>query len=126
MKVSEFNDLDAWICEHIMGWTKIEPQRKNGPRGLGLNPKISQYDYIPRYCTDQYYAMDVLKKCAEIQQIGLEICTRSGMAEVYTTVDPDGDLTKAEAQTLELAICLFAKQLFSQPTTKWKNTSSYH
>jgi len=95
MTTQELRELDAWIAEHVFGVSVPHPFFKptEDPRG----------------------AMDVLKKCAEKHQHDIAIGT-AGPTDWRVWA---GELNGATyASSLELAICLFAKQLFSKPTTK--------
>lgn len=104
MTAQELRELDEWIEALVMGTRKMRESRN---------------ELCPHYTTDPADAMDVLKKCAEkkptdsssirIDRLG----TLWAMSATY-----HADQIYCEARTLELAICLFAKQLFSQPTTK--------
>lgn len=107
MTTEEIDDLNRFLAEKVMGW-KILPSgwfdRSYGNiHGLGF--------WHPD--RDPSNAMDVLKKCAdkspkvEISSFGT--CWIVGSNQVS---EP------SKAQSIEQAICLFAKQLFSQPTTK--------
>lgn len=95
-------DLNDWISIHVIGWN-AQDTRLNS-----FNPTQESKD-----------AMDVLKKCAEQSQEDIAITKydtewRVGIADWNWESMRDCKT----AETLELAICLFAKQLFSQTTTK--------
>ena len=94
MTTQELRELDAWIAEHVMGAIVPHPFFKptEDPRG----------------------ARDVLKKCAESVNV-----TVSAYGNYWIVGNNKlGDLVKTDS--LELSICLFAKQLFSQTTKKEK------
>lgn len=106
MTTQELRELDAWIEDFVMGTGQIRQSRN---------------ELCPHYSTDSAAAMDVLKKCAEkiehsdyasnwiqIQWFNNLWC----LADFNKFSDP------TTAETLELSICIFAKQLFSKPTTK--------
>jgi hypothetical protein len=75
---------------------------------------------IPLYTTDPAAAMEVLKKCAEHSDMPIEIDRKrdkkTGQWRVETGVVSQGlvAISPHENNTLELAICLFAKSLFSK------------
>jgi hypothetical protein len=111
-----------------MGWkifkTTNEWRRAGSPASMAM--KVSVLDQIPHfkwpsYTTDPAAAMEVLKKCAENQHVvTIEYaknhlgnwqwmvaklhCYSSGYSEDFCTC----------AETLELAICQFARKLFSK------------
>jgi hypothetical protein len=66
---------------------------------------------IPQYTTDPGAAMQVLEKCTETLPRSLEICKDGGQFWISRTDDDDTNGVMAE--TLPLAICLFAKKLFT-------------
>lgn len=102
---------------HEKGWTrqqaKREPCKKllTGSNIEGIGDDIE----FPKYSTDPAAAMDVLKKCFD----------KTGQIEVFRTQIhpfkfgvvgkwlPSADY-ECEAETLELAICLFAKKIFTK------------
>jgi len=95
MTTQELRELDAWIDRNLF--------------------ENDLPEFSPHYTTDQHHAMDVLKKCAEKHQHDIAIGT-AGPTDWRVWA---GELNGATyASSLELAICLFAKQLFSKPTTK--------
>jgi len=111
MTTQELRELDAWIAEHVMGWVpgSMSGLWKIGPSSFrNFHPTLLAAD-----------AMDVLKKCAEKYGKVLTICSPCA-TEGWTigTIDWETETVVdiSEAQSLELAICLAAKQLFSQTT----------
>jgi len=127
MTTQELRELDAWIAEHVMGWADVhmrqsglvgyapcEPRKVRTATGDGVSTTAAFTSEVPYY-TDSADAMDVLKKCAEKHQHDIAIGT-AGPTDWRVWA---GELNGATyASSLELAICLFAKQLFSKPTTK--------
>ena len=92
MNRCERDKLNDWIGEHIMG--------------LNLHHVTP-----PDYSSESRHAMDVLKKCAE-KLNGFELQIDGPTPWAVRSGDPD--IKCQHAETLELAICLFAKALFSQ------------
>jgi len=93
MTTQELRELDAWIDRNLF--------------------ENDLPEFSPHYTTDQHHAMDVLKKCAEKCLTDISIGT-AGPNEWRVWA---GELNGATyAPTLEVCICLFAKQLFSQTT----------
>jgi hypothetical protein len=98
MTQKELRELDAWVAENVIGWhlTDID---------------MTSEDY-PRYTTDHAAAMEVLKKCAFGNRI---TCWYSdGTWNVDNLRGYASYEHEAQAETLELAICIFAKKLFSK------------
>ncbi len=118
MNATELREFDAWIAKHVMGW---KLQERNVPYYWKI-PKTNRIYFLAtgRRPDDTEWsptiqpsaAMEVLKKCLT-----------SGN---YFTVALDEDDYKIEARhitgktilvsatTLELAICLFAKKIFTK------------
>ena len=98
MTTQELRELDAWIDRNLFETSK----------------RFSSI--APTYTTSSYFAMDVLKKCLSKLPDDAHICIND-LPEVWCN-DNNGTQWSGQAETLELAICLFAKQLFSQTTKK--------
>jgi hypothetical protein len=139
MNEKEMRELDAWIAEHVMGWKwfAFPPvtdgtrkwtillktsswQRRQGGKQVSAPHKNDEIDIgsVPQYTTDPAAAMEVLRKIGEEmggRTYGLRIHGPSAEFKVHfwTVTDDEFDV-EANAPTLELAICLFAKQLFSK------------
>ena len=95
-------ELDAWIAEHVMGWKESDI--------------IKRPAMIPSFCSDPAAAMVVLKKCAEKCGInGIVIEPPVGGVLTDWFVAQNCTAMIYHAPTIELAICLFAKGLFSHP-----------
>lgn len=133
MTTEELTDLDAWIAEHVLG-LKHEPnpddltsdpsprfyrhktaknerilvgtayERKNLPNGLTHG--ISWANFSPT--TNPAYAMVVLEVCAEKHCV---MVWKSGDSW-YANLSCGGERLGV-AHSLPIAICLFAKALFS-------------
>lgn len=98
-------ELDAWIAKHVMGWKILPSGCFEKTTECGLDDSD---DFEPT--TDGFYAMMVLKKCAERENVNV-----GRWKETWVIGSPSVDLVKAEP--LELAICRFAKELFSKEDT---------
>ena len=107
MNDAELRELDLWIAVNIFGWQTFNeeeyPHRMLWREGDIGSPVWDEPDF---YTTDPAAAMEVLKRCSDEWdiQIGRRMITKewfcsSGYA--YT-----------QAETIELAICQFAKKLF--------------
>lgn len=132
MTDKQLRELDAWIAEHVMGWKRVEKfvdlssshfnVRDDGevlaygwPENLGIT-------FAPT--TDPAAAMAVLEKCAEkayacIQKTRPGDSTLDRVHGHYNVrkLDRTGMWEPgiiANAKTLPLAICLFAKKVFAR------------
>lgn len=139
MTTQELRELDAYIAEHLFGFKwghfgfvknglpdferepiyLLPPSRFDGSTHSGHGrefprDKVDGWKYrggnnlVPLYTTDPAAAMQVLEKCAEKVAILDFITLAKG---------PDGwlvasCLAQAEAETLPLTICKFARELF--------------
>jgi Phage ABA sandwich domain len=118
MTTTELRKLDAWIAEHVMGWLRVNsnekldhPQRFNVLPDrilIGQNMGHRIIEYSPT--TDPAAAMQVLEKCITGNT---SIAINHGTTGWWVT-DCDKKKNYAIAETLPLAICLFAKKLFSK------------
>lgn len=110
----DLRELNLWIELHIFGVI-----RKKCPTHLGL--ECCGRGQIPRYTTDPSDAMEVLRKCLEKSALDKDrpdvrmdrIVNGYSVGLRYYGHEYRGELTQ-EAPTLELAICLFARALFSK------------
>lgn len=123
MTTQELRELDAWIAEHVMGWRHAKTLDDLGVMDSFYDHGDILIEYRKghlcpwRPTEDSADAMDVLKKCAEKLKQDISIVlydSKWDVAWVDWNAEERADLARAE--TLELAICLFAKQLFSQTT----------
>ena len=110
MKENELRELDEWIAENVFGW---RPYKKRTDATWVHPPgHHASFGAWPRYTTDRAAAMEVLEKCVERCD-----AFETGLS-MY--IHPDGfaiccDLTNdIDAETLPLAICLFAQHLFKK------------
>lgn len=131
----ENRELDGWIFENIIGGTvalcskycptcrecfSYEHIEKDGAHKR-CGTKM-EWDF-PHYTTDPAAAMMVFEKCGELCTVTIE-CSKNTLGEMQWMVSKlsgnhRNDLMVEEwckcAPTLPLAICLFSKQLFTQP-----------
>jgi hypothetical protein len=122
MKPNESRELDAWIAEHVMGHEvgygeilTVEPDR-NG------EPNITDHQPIPEYATDPAAAFAVLEKCAARLPVAVfKGAIGHGWVADYESPEGYDYSIAATAPTLPLAICLFAKQLYSQGENSEEN-----
>ena len=120
----ELRELDAWIWTHVLGWVPFReeeyPHRNGYALGDDTGEKCLECD-MPQCSTDPAAAMQVLEKCAvELGGEGERACAVEWLPmeeewRIIETDTPDG--VRAQAKTLPLAICLFAKELFSTNAT---------
>lgn len=122
----ELDKLNDWIALNVLGWVKWReeeyPHRNGYSRG---DEKCLQCD-MPNYATDADGAMEVLTHCMKhLDRITgrtdfqIVVLYDEGSLEPYcvtTDSQPDSDdeihsYNCAAAETMELAICLFAKNI---------------
>jgi hypothetical protein len=129
MTDKELRELDAWIACNLFGWEPETRKMYAGSKNVAgygrnkhLHPGHPERDFtpctlmIPHYSTDPAAAMEVLKKCAEKWIVTVEL-GKDGSGQSYVWVARLNLGTEDNfkcAPTLELAICLFAKQLFGK------------
>lgn len=118
MNDKEMLALDAWIAHNLMGLALCtrHPAILNPnefvitiPSGI-VRAKIGAEptkNFVPT--TDPANAMEVLKKC--LDKGGYRISMNVHLSSEFQVFKSEESLVRAE--TLELAICLFAKKLFS-------------
>jgi len=113
MTANEMRELDAWIAEHVMGWKN--DVENSGYYFAGNHTKmIDAHDWQPT--TDPNNAVQVLKRCAEKAWEDMQlICIRPMGKDGWGVFMRDYVNQMAIAAIFELAICLFAKKLFSKP-----------
>ena len=124
----ELRELDAWIAEHVMGWRRVQSAESHRTEeivsrveGDGLcsfnepwQPQpggvfFQQWRYfIPT--TDPAAAMMVLEKCAKKQAVNVWYST---VHKQWAAAD-SGCFHTQYAETLPLAICMFAKKLYGK------------
>jgi hypothetical protein len=106
MRPEQLFELDRWIAERIMGyWRPIET------KDIWKSPSNKVSMGVPHYSTSAADVMEVLKKCgehtADLQSMYL------GVVGDEWVMGHDNLQLEVAAPTLELCICLFAKQLFA-------------
>jgi len=123
MTDTKMRELDAWIEENVFGlpvdWEA--GRRKHGPGFLwfikGENGQPNRCEVVKNYCTDPAASFDLLKKLSEDHDIVVRRGNgRPDGEEFYVhrlTAYGSMDFTTG-ANTLELAIALFAKKLHSK------------
>lgn len=110
MKTTELRELDAWIAFHVTQKTTSL---------IKINE--SNCWLVPRYSAEGDAAMAVLEKCAEKTSVSITKDADEKFSVEWWIAEPKG-IAPIEgsrwhqivtAQTLPLAICLFAKKLFN-------------
>jgi hypothetical protein len=128
MNDTELQELDGWIAEHVLGWkwfrylkerselyserrTLMDKPNRYVRKAKGGEPLAEDaFDNIPKSTTDPAAAMQVLRRCADKTPV-VQISYFGGLCGyVVSARSTDGPI---KAPTIELAICLFAKKLFS-------------
>ena len=125
MKIKELRELDVWVAENVMGFTIIKTPSL--ATEIYVNSEVFERLMMPPqplkcYTINPTYAMEVLKKCAEKMKRESDgfydlVCIRPKTTEdgwtVFKQSQENWGHLYEEADTIELAICLFAKKLFS-------------
>ena len=121
MKPNELRELDAWMAEHVMGWRMVNHLRDfcSGSFICNRGADCLVWDWSHRGCnawtptTDPAAAFAVLEKCAarlgDFEHISINCCEGE-----FAIKMAHANWDWINAPTLPLAICLFAKQLYSQ------------
>lgn len=108
MTDKEMRELDAFIAEHVMGKTAISCNDPRPTKGTEDDYFVREWVDISRslpfYTTDPSSAMEVLEKILPTYNgsVSIQATSNGKQYAVDSTI----------ADTLPLAICLFAKQLF--------------
>jgi len=107
---AELRDLDAWIAEQVMGF-KLNA---NGMIETWPREGVRHDLCVANYTTDPAAAMQVLEKCAdEVHAYELQIVSpRNG--GLWHISSGKRNTPRVNAETLPIAICRFAQQLFSK------------
>lgn len=99
----ELSELDDWILENLYGW-KRGARFGNGNGEWFYNGKVQcTWQNQPKPTTDSVASMEVLKKCGDV-------CIQKNGNGTWVVATLPGDVS-AYADTLELAIALFARKL---------------
>lgn len=137
MSEKELRELDAWIAEHVFNYVWARDTawiRSDFPRGSMfrkgtkcLVEKVckelswskltggeafapDRYHHVPHYSTNAAAAMMVLEKClSKVRDLTMAEYEDLESFNGYRVYGRSGE---AIAETLPLAICLFAKKLF--------------
>ena len=125
MNEKELRELDSWIAESIMGCKKVWILRdlkdftfiESKDSGVLLLLPSSKNILPFKPTTDPAAAMMVLEKCCE-QEKGTSIAIHKRGEWAVCSVGRTPNMS--HAKTLPLAICLFAKKLFSPTSPKSK------
>lgn len=117
MTTEEMRALDAWIAEHVMNYKRGHPGGSKEeywqppPYKFGVIP----FEKVPHFTTDPAAALEVLNGCIKsnhgrimIEDFGKDVVVG------FWNSDHEHFYGEAQAKTLELAICKFAKALFSK------------
>jgi hypothetical protein len=126
MSTEKLRELDAWIATHLFGWVRTDVKcdaTDNRTIGgflyspYGLNDDLSQASFPPRYTTDPSAAFEVLKACLSSDRLPTEIQidrkrTKEGRFRIEAGTMSNCILSIED--TLELAICQFARQLYGK------------
>lgn len=128
MTDKEKRELDAWIAEHVMGWKRVDQLADLEVDGsnfaLNIGTRIPIRWGSPQWLffsptTDPAAAMLVLVKCYE--KLGKSLCVGPSTLGAEVFIGGQYEKTNRMAATIELAICLFAQQLFTPPQNRKKN-----
>ena len=114
MNTEEMRELDAWIFQHVFGyipWREEEYPHRNGwAKGDEYGEKVLDYDK-PEFTTSPADALAVLREC--YPQVGGSSIQTAFIGQ-YLVWHGDNFDQRVKADTIELAICLFARQLFEK------------
>ncbi len=129
MNAQELRELDEWIAMRIFGKypliAEVKWRNEDGtPKGWGQWGDIGGTNGswpLPHYTTDKAAAMEVLERCIiEVNRHDLPDVivvdrnpAKAWFVYLYGAVKRESKTISRE-DTFELAICLFAKQLFSK------------
>lgn len=120
-ETENLRELDSLIAEKVFGWSDIEWSQSSyefpeepPPRFLRGHLDGGLWREIPHYTTDPAAAMQVLEKCAEALPGGVKVRRRKH--DLAWTVAKFEDLSPvwSVSKTLPIAICRFAKALYSK------------
>jgi len=119
MSDTEQKELNAWIAEHVMGWSK-EKLGQLSCAGTFANQGGEVYihdkgSYVRLFhpTTDPAAAMQVLERCVDVATATIRKQS-DGSFCVWWTDSETMEENYIIGKTLPLAICLFAKKLFEK------------
>lgn len=115
MTTDEMRELDAWIAENVFGMDIRTLERRYFGKKKWDSTIIGKTGHfiLPYYTTEPAAAFEVLKKC----QLKAGVLIRQfGDNYSVCATNNDGETLHScfTSTTLELAICMFAKQLFTK------------
>lgn len=111
MSTKEMRELDAWIHEHVFGKCLFDEHRINNALCRKCCMDCSSETHrVKSPTTDPAAAMEVLRICAK-KDVTIQIRKQDSGEWCVWDVQSWSDGT---ASTLELAICLYAKKLFTK------------
>jgi len=105
----ELNALDDWCAEHVLG-LKLSPKYPKGwttAKGVHV---IFTNEYTPTTSTAQ--AADVFKRCCIKSPLSVDVSCNDDLWYI-TRPDMDSGYSVGMCPTWEIAVCQFAKLLFS-------------
>ena len=127
METQERRELEAWLAEHVMGWTRCDNAVDLKP-GEFIVVREGEEDLVTivhdglfgglamfwRPTESSGDAMDVLNRCAQHEQVVVEVDTGGKMAWVWAHSPEKIDCVWLEtrADTTQTAVCIFARKLF--------------
>ncbi len=121
----ELSELNAWIAEHVMGWAECKVYELGSTCGIeshfvimgGIVHRWAPVDW-PAFepTTDPAASMLVLEKC--LSKLGndqsISLCLIDKGHNIMAVDNSFKIFAEADGSNLPLAICLFAKHLFSK------------
>lgn len=112
MTDKESRGLDVWIAVNVFGWT--DDIKGSGHYYMLDGAKSKTMDYhFWQPTSDRAQAMEVLEKCGD-ETVPTLAKMSSGKWHIFSKFKK----ISVTAETLPLAICIFAKKLFSKPQTR--------
>jgi len=114
MTETEMRELDARIAENVFSYPHTVIN-SNGVYGIppNGNQMLDAYEKVPSYTTDSAASMDLLKiMVREKGRIQIDNLFYDG--DNWRVFVLENEENASHAETLELAICQFAKNLFSK------------
>lgn len=119
MNATELRELDAWIAEHVMGLVPYKNGITEASKNWWIDKSKDEIKQKFNPTTDPAAAMEVLKKCAEKMEEEYDdsrsiAINKERLTEIWFVSETDvANGISESAKTPELAICLFAKKLFT-------------
>lgn len=108
-------ELDKWIAENVMCLDVSKYPIEHESVDINSRSVYVWVEKIPKYTTDPAAAMEVLKKCAAmVGMLGISINSGDWGFDIEVNTIGGQNSYGVTNKSLELAICLFAKKLFSK------------